>query len=52
MLGSLFTQFQLSSRASEGAQGQSQEQIPTLADFLQQVKWVSELHNDSGTVEE
>ncbi|XP_026206542.1 uncharacterized protein si:zfos-911d5.4 [Anabas testudineus] len=46
MLGSLFTQFQLSSRASEGAQGQSQEQIPTLADFLQQVKRLAGLKKE------
>ncbi|KAK2884656.1 uncharacterized protein si:zfos-911d5.4 [Channa argus] len=38
MLGSLFTQIHPSSRASESGQGQSQQHMPALSDFLQHVK--------------
>ncbi|XP_035518452.1 uncharacterized protein si:zfos-911d5.4 [Morone saxatilis] len=45
-LGSLFTQFHLSSKASERAQGQSPHQTLTLPDVLQHVRKLTGLRNE------
>ncbi|XP_044034954.1 uncharacterized protein si:zfos-911d5.4 isoform X2 [Siniperca chuatsi] len=45
-LGSLFTQFHLSSKASESPQGQSPHQTPILPDFLQHVRKLTGLRKD------
>lgn len=45
-LGSLFTQFQLRSKASGGAQGQSLQHTPALPDFVQHVRKLTGLRKE------
>ncbi|XP_070846881.1 uncharacterized protein [Chaetodon trifascialis] len=45
-LGSLFTQFHFSSKASESAQGQSSGQTPALPDFIQHVRKLTGLRKE------
>ncbi|XP_028991089.1 uncharacterized protein si:zfos-911d5.4 isoform X2 [Betta splendens] len=45
MLGSLFTQLQVTSRGSERERGQSQQQTPALADFIRHIRNLTGLKN-------